>query len=155
MANFSALITPTINFAIFAGIVVYVARKPIRDFFENRSKSIQEAVERVDVKFKAAAAKLGDAEKRISGLEADKQKLRKDADKELQIFEQEYKAEIERKLLRMGKDAEENLQSEKHTKLSEVKRDLLDSLVLQTKEEIRKNDTYRTKITKKMLELIK
>jgi F-type H+-transporting ATPase subunit b len=64
-----------VNFAIIAGVLVYFARKPVRDFFANRSaeiaKSMQESQEARD----RATAALADMERKIRELDAETDRM--------------------------------------------------------------------------------
>jgi len=59
-----------VNFAIIAGILVYFMRKPVRDFFANRSAEIEKALrESQEARDKAVAA-LAEMERKVRELDA-------------------------------------------------------------------------------------
>jgi F-type H+-transporting ATPase subunit b len=60
-----------INFAIIAVVVVYFARKPIRDFFKNRSVEIAKAMQESKDARERAAADLAEMEKKFKELEVE------------------------------------------------------------------------------------
>jgi len=68
-----------VNFAIIAGIVVYFTRKPIRDFFKNRSLEIAKAIRESNEARERAVAALADMERKVKDLEAETGRLIEDA----------------------------------------------------------------------------
>ncbi len=64
-----------INFAIIAGVVVYFMRKPIRDFFANRSAEIAKAMQESKEARERAVAALAEMERKIKDLEAETSRL--------------------------------------------------------------------------------
>ncbi len=68
-----------VNFAIIAGIVVYFTRKPIRDFFKNRSLEIAKAMQESKEARERAVAALAEMERKVKDLEAETNRLIEDA----------------------------------------------------------------------------
>jgi F-type H+-transporting ATPase subunit b len=68
-----------VNFAIIAGVVVYFARKPIRDFFKNRSIEIAKAMQESKETRERAVAALAEMESKIKDLEVETNRLIDDA----------------------------------------------------------------------------
>jgi F-type H+-transporting ATPase subunit b len=68
-----------VNFAIIAAIVVYFSRKPIRDFFKNRSLEIAKAMQESREARERAVAALAEMERKIKDLEAETNRLIEDA----------------------------------------------------------------------------
>lgn len=64
-----------VNFAIIASVVVYFARKPISDFFTNRSAEIAKAMQNSREARERAVAALADMEQKIKELEAETGRL--------------------------------------------------------------------------------
>jgi len=68
-----------VNFAIIASVVVYFARKPIRDFFANRSAEIAKAMQESKETRERAVAALADMERKIKEMEAETGRMVADA----------------------------------------------------------------------------
>ncbi len=68
-----------INFLIIAGVIVYFARKPIRDFFTNRSAEIAKSIQDSRETRERAVAALVDMEKKVKDFEAETARLVADA----------------------------------------------------------------------------
>jgi F-type H+-transporting ATPase subunit b len=64
-----------INFAIIAGVVIYFMRKPIRDFFANRSAEIAKAMQESKEARERAIAALAEMERKIKDLEAETSRM--------------------------------------------------------------------------------
>jgi F-type H+-transporting ATPase subunit b len=68
-----------VNFAIIAGVLVYFMRKPVRDFFKNRSAEIARAIEESKQARERAAAALAEMERKMKDLEAETGRMIEDA----------------------------------------------------------------------------
>ena len=68
-----------VNFAVIAGVVVYFARKPIRDFFANRSAEIAKSIQDSRETRERAVAALVEMEKKVKDFEAETARLVADA----------------------------------------------------------------------------
>lgn len=68
-----------VNFAIIASVVVYFGRKPVRDFFANRSAEIAKAMQDSHEARERAVAALADMERKIKEMEAETGRMVADA----------------------------------------------------------------------------
>ncbi len=68
-----------VNFAIIAGVVVYFARKPVRDLFKNRSADIAKAIQESKEARERAENALAEMERKVRDLEAEAARLIADA----------------------------------------------------------------------------
>jgi F-type H+-transporting ATPase subunit b len=68
-----------VNFAIIASVVVYFSRKPIRDFFANRTAEIAKAMQDSNDARERAVAALADLERKIKEMEAETGRMVADA----------------------------------------------------------------------------
>ena len=64
-----------VNFAIIAGVIVYFMRKPVRDFFKNRTADIAKAIQESKEARERAVAALAEMERKIKDLEAEAGKM--------------------------------------------------------------------------------
>jgi F-type H+-transporting ATPase subunit b len=64
-----------VNFAIIAGVIVYFMRKPVRDFFKNRSAEIAKAIQESKDARERAVAALAEMERKIKDFEAEAGKM--------------------------------------------------------------------------------
>ena len=68
-----------VNFAIIAAVVVYFGRKPVRDFFANRSAEIAKSIQESHDARERAVAALTDLEQKIKEMEAETGRMVADA----------------------------------------------------------------------------
>jgi F-type H+-transporting ATPase subunit b len=68
-----------VNFAIIAAVVVYFGRKPVRDFFANRSAEIAKSIQESHDARERAVAALADLEQKIKEMEAETGRMVADA----------------------------------------------------------------------------
>jgi F-type H+-transporting ATPase subunit b len=68
-----------VNFAIIAGVLIYFMRKPVRDFFKNRSAEIARSIEESRQARERAAAALAEMERKMKDLEAETGRMIEDA----------------------------------------------------------------------------
>jgi F-type H+-transporting ATPase subunit b len=68
-----------VNFAIIAAVVIYFMRKPVRDFFKNRSAEIAKSMRESQEARERAAAALAEMERKIKELEAETARMVADA----------------------------------------------------------------------------
>ncbi len=64
-----------VNFAIIAGVVVYFMRKPVRDFFANRSAEIAKAMQESKEARERATAALAEMDRKIKDLQAETDRM--------------------------------------------------------------------------------
>jgi F-type H+-transporting ATPase subunit b len=69
-----------VNFAIIAAVVIYFSRKPIRDFFANRSAEIAKAMQESKEARERAVAALAEMDRKIKDLEAETNRMIADAE---------------------------------------------------------------------------
>lgn len=68
-----------VNFAVIAGVVVYFTRKPVREFFQNRSLEIAKAMQESKEARERAVAALAEMERKVKDLEAEMARMVDDA----------------------------------------------------------------------------
>jgi F-type H+-transporting ATPase subunit b len=68
-----------VNFAVIAFVVVYFMRKPVRDFFNNRSIEIGKAMQESKEARERATAALAEMERKVKDLEIETDRLISDA----------------------------------------------------------------------------
>jgi len=96
-----------VNFAIIAAVVVYFTKKPIRDFFKNRSAEIAKAMQESKETRERAVAALAEMERKIKELEIETSKLIADA---------QARGERDRlSLIEEGKKAVQDIQTQAKT----------------------------------------
>jgi len=75
-----------INFAIYIGIIVYLGRQPIANYFKNRQAGFYSALKKADAARAEAQAKRADVQSRLSKLEATRDESLQTARKEAALL---------------------------------------------------------------------
>jgi F-type H+-transporting ATPase subunit b len=65
----------TVNFLVFAGILIYLVAKPAKEFFAKRTSDISESFEELEAKKAEAEAALQAAQTRLAEVDAEREKL--------------------------------------------------------------------------------
>lgn len=65
----------TVNFIVFAGILIYLVAKPAKEFFAKRASDISESFEELEAKKAEAEAALQAAQNRLAEMAAEREKL--------------------------------------------------------------------------------
>jgi F-type H+-transporting ATPase subunit b len=81
-----------LNFAIIAGVIVWLSKKHLPDAFRNRTASIQKAMEEARKTSEEANRRLGDIESRLSRLGSEIEQMRASAEKDAAAEEERIKA---------------------------------------------------------------
>ncbi|MHB8070008.1 MAG: F0F1 ATP synthase subunit B family protein [Desulfobaccales bacterium] len=74
-AKVTDLILRTVNFLIFAGILIKLLAKPAKGFFAKRSQDIAQSLEDLEAQKAAAAAALAEAEAKLAQVAAERDKI--------------------------------------------------------------------------------
>lgn len=78
----TVVILQLINFLLYVGVIVYLGRKPIANYFKNRQLNYNAAVKRSDAARAEAQAKRAEIQSRLSKLEATRDESVQNARKE-------------------------------------------------------------------------
>jgi len=93
-----------VNFGIIAAVVIYFMRKPVRDFFANRTAEISKAMQESKEMRERAVSALADMEHKIKDLEAETNRM---------IVESQARGEKDRQaLVEEGKKVAQDVQNQ-------------------------------------------
>ncbi len=136
-----------VNFGIVASVVVYFARKPVRNFFANRSAEIAKAIQESREARERAVAALEDMERKIKEMEAETGRMvaeaqtRSEKDKQALIEEGKKVAQDVQAQVKQGIESE--LHKAKTTLAAEAALLSLDLAESRIKEKISDQDQER------------
>ncbi len=74
-AKVTDLILRTVNFVVFAGILIYLVAKPAKNFFAKRSQDIAQSLEDLEAQKAAAAKALAEAEAKLAQVAGEREKI--------------------------------------------------------------------------------
>jgi len=98
-----------LNFAIFAGVVLYFSKKNLPGMFRNRTASIQKAMQEARQASEDANRRLGEIEARLSRLDAEIAGMRATAEKDAAAEEARIKAAAEEDARKIVESAEQEI----------------------------------------------
>lgn len=101
-----------VNFAIIAAVVVYFGRKPVRDFFANRSAEIAKSIQESHDARERAVAALADLEQKIKEMEAETGRMVADAQARGEKDKQELVEEGKKVVLDVQAQVKQGIDSE-------------------------------------------
>ena len=109
------------NLALVIGVVVWVARKPLRSFFASRTQSIQDQLAEARKVREEADAKLAQIESQMSHLDEELRQLEADAEKEARDEYQRLLVEAEQDSNKIVERARQEIEGLTRTAQMELK----------------------------------
>lgn len=103
-----------VNFAIVASVVIYFTRKPIRDFFANRSAEIAKSIQDSREARERAVAALEEMERKIKDMEAETGRMVADAQTRSEKDKQSLIAEGKKVAQDVQVQVKQGIESELH-----------------------------------------
>ncbi len=125
------------NLAVVVGFLVWVGRKPLMNFFANRSQSIRDQLAEAQQARKEAEAKLAEIEARLKNLDVELQQIKAAAEKEAQEEHQRLMVEAERDADRVIERARQEIDGMTRAAQQELKAHVADLSVRMAEEKIR------------------
>ena len=150
-AHVSDLMWPIFNFVLFFGFLVYKIRKPIKEGFDKNAELIKELFEYAKAKDQDAQNKIGEYKDKMKNFHLEVEKLNKEMEEEFVVFKRETTMETEMHIQRAGADAKRKAESEKNRRTKEINEELLNNIILKTKESLGSNSSLRNKATSKII----
>ncbi len=147
----SSLIPPAINVLLLLSLLVYFLRKPAKNFFQSKSETVSEMLERASSKAKEAQAMMDAQMQKAKNAEGEIQKLEKENEQLIAQFMEEYKKDVEQRIVKMKEDAGQKIEAEKKEMLNELNSNLLDLVISKTKQEIRSSNDLTQNAAKNMV----
>jgi len=113
-----------INFLILAGTIVYFAKKPIGNALAQRQEAIAEALRLADANRKAAEEALAEQKRLLAEAETELAKIRVNAKAMADALAMDLRVQAEAEAQRIAEAARTQIDLEKHSALSELKREV-------------------------------
>lgn len=149
------LIPAAVNVSILFGFLIYKLKTPAREFFNNKSTSVSEMIERASVKAKEAQMMMEMQNKKIQGADEEISKLEKEAEEQIAIYKSTYETEVQDRIKNMKEDAGVKIEAEKKELLDELNSNLLAEVIAKTKNTLKTNNALAESATKNIIEGIK
>ena len=120
------IIPRTINFVIFAGIIYYLAAKPIKDFFVGRSSSIADQLNSIQEKLKASNKEKEDAKELVAKAKVSAKSIIETTQQEIELQKAKISEDLKVELGNMDKSFDDHCEIEKRKMTREVITEILD-----------------------------
>lgn len=130
VASGSTDIVPrTVNFLIFAAILYYLVADKIKNFFENRKKTIALKLESAQEKLKEAKKEKEKALKELENAKKLANEIVKSAKEESKLLSEKIKTSLEEELKIMDKNFQENCSLEERKMSREIVKNILNEIL--------------------------
>lgn len=149
--SISDLIAPAVNVSILFGVLIWKTKGPLKAFFDNKSKEVEETLERASIKSKEAKMLLETEERKAANLKNEVKAIFDQTNKEVSVFEKNLSKETEEKTQKLKTDANMKIQADKKSQLDELNAELLNQVIAKTKNTIKTNKDYQNKVSTKLL----
>jgi F-type H+-transporting ATPase subunit b len=116
----------TINLLIVVGVLVWIGRKPLANFFASRSKAIQEQLAEAQHARREAEARLAEIEKSMSSLDDELKQIREAAESEARDEYARLVAAAEKDAARIVEQARQEIDGMTRAAQLELKRHVAD-----------------------------
>ncbi|MCB9093297.1 MAG: hypothetical protein H6620_12130 [Halobacteriovoraceae bacterium] len=147
----SDLLAPLINFLIFAGILIYFAGPKIKAHFVGLSEETQIILDRANKKARESEVLLAEQEKKHAELGKTIDGIFNNVDNQVKDFEAQFEKETEEKLVKLEKDGEVKIETEKKQILDGLSQEVLDAVIAKAKEKIKADASKQSQVTEDLL----
>ena len=150
-AHVSELMWPIFNFVLFFSFIIYKAKKPIKEGFDKNSELIKELFEYAKAKDEDAQKKIALYKGKLDSFHLEVDRLNQEMEEEFVNFQKETIEETKKQIERASQDAKRKAESEKNRKVREINEELLNNIILKTKDTFGTNSSLRDKATSKIV----
>jgi F-type H+-transporting ATPase subunit b len=119
----------TVNFLIFVAILYYLLADKLKAFFDNRTKSIQAELDKVQDMLKASQAKADEAKVELENAKKVAQELVTSAKDDVESIKTKIEASVEQEIANLSKSFDEKTELERKRVKREVVQTVLDQLL--------------------------
>lgn len=98
-----------LNLAVFLAVIVYLAKRPLSEAFKTRRDEIRSELVKAEEERQAALAQLNETEKKIAGLEAQREQILKEAKEEASAEKKRLAAQTKLDIERMKQQMQSEL----------------------------------------------
>jgi F-type H+-transporting ATPase subunit b len=146
----SKLIFPAMNFSLVMGLVIFLLRKPLKEFFNKNAEDITSLYYHAEEKEKEAAIKLNMYKEKMGNLEGEKKKILDSSETELRTFKAKTTNETAEQIKKLEEDAKVKMDYELNMLKRKLNESLLDEVIQRTKNSVRQDEDLRGTITSKL-----
>ena len=144
--GFLLLIGKMFNVGLVIFVLVWVGRKPLKEFFINRTQSIRDQLEEAQRARKEAETKLAELQERMRNLDQEVKQIRETAEREAKAEYDRLVAEAERDAEKIAARARQEIEATTRAAHLELKAHAAELSVRLAEEKIRKEITEEDRV---------
>ncbi|MFP4452093.1 MAG: ATP synthase F0 subunit B [Desulfobacterales bacterium] len=130
-----------INFAVLAGILVFLLRKPVKQFFGDRIRVIREQLEDLENQKQAAEKKLEEYNERLAALSRESEKIIEDYRRQGENLKDQILREAETASGKLEEQAKKNIEREFAQAKLHLETEVFDRAVEKAEEKLKRITT--------------
>ncbi len=130
----------TVNFFIFAAIIYYLLADKVKTFFEDRTKSIQADLDKVQDLLKASEKRIADAKLEIENAKKVADELVDSANNDVNAIKKKVEIALEQEIAFLSKSFDEKTELETRKVKKEVVQNVLNQLLSNENIELSQNE---------------
>lgn len=130
-----------INFAVLAGILVFLLRKPVKQFFGDRIRVIREQLEDLENQKQAAEKKLEEYNERLAALSRESEKIIEDYRRQGENLKDQILREAETAAGKLEEQAKKNIEREFAQAKLHLETEVFDRAVEKAEEKLKRITT--------------
>lgn len=146
---------PAFNLLLLASMLIWLAKKPVREMFDKNAEDVKSLYELAEKKDKEAEIRLKMYQEKMDNLHREKEKVVKQADDEFANFSTRTKQETDLYIKRITEDSSNKIQNEENSLKRNLEKNLVEEVVAKAKATIAGNEESKAKATKKLISQIK
>ena len=151
MGHLSDLISPTINFLIFLGILYWIFKNVVKRHFAGLQDSVTAIYQRAQDKQRQADEKRVECEKKMQNLPQKETQILQQAEHNADSFENEYQEEVRDKIAKLEQESQMRIKAEESFLVDRLNRQLLEEVLAKTKNSFECDSSLRDKAAEKLM----
>ncbi len=148
------LIWPAINFVALFVFLIVKLRKPLSETFNRQASEVQSTYELAEKKDKEAQIKLETYQKKMSGVERERERVITEANQESEKLISDIENETIETIQKLKIDAQSKVEHEVDQLTKQLNESLVDEVIKKTREKIGSNANSQTKATQNLVQSI-
>lgn len=116
-----AALSKLVNLTIFLGILIWLLRKPAKEFFANRLAEVRSTLQQAAREKELASAKMADLDVRLNRLDSEIADIKAQAQREAQAERERLESEAKRDIEKLRQSSQREIESAKQIAMSELR----------------------------------
>lgn len=146
---------PLLNFIIFASIIIWAVKKPLKEMFDKAAGDVVSQMNSAAEQSKDAQQKFNSFESKVKNLDSEIVKINQDYEEEAVRYSKLQAEETEAQIARLKRDVESKLAGEKKELMDNLNHEVLNLVVEKAKGTIKADSNSKKMATDKILAKVK